>query len=72
MEKFGFPGTIGCIDGTHVALIRPVEHEETFFNRKSYHSLNVLIVSIIIPFNELHRCLNIHIIYTNIIIILVS
>ncbi|KAL0860004.1 hypothetical protein ABMA27_010319 [Loxostege sticticalis] len=44
MEKFGFPGTIGCIDGTHVALIRPVEHEETYYNRKNYHSLNVLII----------------------------
>ncbi|XP_045450229.1 putative nuclease HARBI1 [Melitaea cinxia] len=44
MEKFGFPGVIGCIDGTHVALIRPKEHEETYFNRKNYHSLNVLLI----------------------------
>ncbi|KAJ8727411.1 hypothetical protein PYW07_001530 [Mythimna separata] len=44
MEKFGFPGIIGCIDGTHVALIRPIDHEEAFFNRKNYHSLNVLII----------------------------
>jgi nuclease HARBI1 len=46
MEKIGFPGVIGCIDGTHVALIRPVDHEESYFNRKNYHSLNVLIVSL--------------------------
>lgn len=45
MEKFHFPGVLGCIDGTHVAIIRPKEHEETFLNRKNYHSLNVLIVS---------------------------
>ncbi|CAH0720890.1 unnamed protein product, partial [Brenthis ino] len=44
MEKFGFPGVIGCIDGTHVALIRPKEHEEAYFNRKNYHSLNVLLI----------------------------
>ncbi|KAJ8710228.1 hypothetical protein PYW07_009594 [Mythimna separata] len=44
MEKFRFPGIIGCIDGTHVALIRPIDHEEAFFNRKNYHSLNVLII----------------------------
>ncbi|CAH2088804.1 unnamed protein product [Euphydryas editha] len=44
MEKFGFPGVIGCIDGTHVALIRPKDHEEVYFNRKNYHSLNVLII----------------------------
>lgn len=45
MEKFGFPGVIGCIDGTHVAIVRPTEHEEAYFNRKLYHSLNVMIVS---------------------------
>ncbi|XP_048484566.1 putative nuclease HARBI1 [Plutella xylostella] len=44
MEKFHFPGVLGCIDGTHVAIIRPKEHEETFLNRKNYHSLNVLII----------------------------
>ncbi|XP_063897698.1 putative nuclease HARBI1 [Helicoverpa armigera] len=44
MEKFGFPGVIGCIDGTHVAIIRPTDHEEAFFNRKHYHSLNVLLI----------------------------
>lgn len=46
MEKFGFPGIIGCIDGTHVALVRPAEHEEAFLNRKFFHSLNVMVVSI--------------------------
>lgn len=45
VEKFGFPGVIGCIDGTHVAIVRPNDHEETYFNRKNYHSLNVLLVS---------------------------
>lgn len=45
MAKFGFPGIVGCADGTHVALIRPKEYEETYLNRKNYHSLNVLIVS---------------------------
>ncbi|CAH2109215.1 unnamed protein product [Euphydryas editha] len=48
MEKFRFPGVIDCIDeyidGTYVALIRPKEHEETYFNRKNYYSLNVLLV----------------------------
>lgn len=45
MDKFGFPGVIGAIDGTQVAIVQPVEHEETFFNRKGYHSINVLAVS---------------------------
>ncbi|CAH0730598.1 unnamed protein product, partial [Brenthis ino] len=48
MKKFEFPGVIGCIDGTHVALIRPKEHEETYFNRKNYHSLNVLVCLVIV------------------------
>ncbi|XP_028034310.1 putative nuclease HARBI1 [Bombyx mandarina] len=43
-NKFGFPVVLGCIDGTHVALVRPAEHEERFFNRKHYHSRNVQII----------------------------
>ncbi|XP_022836890.1 putative nuclease HARBI1, partial [Spodoptera litura] len=43
-EKYQMPGVIGCIDGTHVAILRPTEHEERYFNRKGYHSLNVMII----------------------------
>lgn len=45
VEKFGFPGVIGCIDGPHVAIIRLNDRKEPYFNRKNYHSLNVLFVS---------------------------
>lgn len=45
-DKFGFPGVLGCIDGTHIAIIRPGQYEEAYFNRKYYHSLNVMVVSI--------------------------
>ncbi|XP_026737328.1 putative nuclease HARBI1 isoform X1 [Trichoplusia ni] len=44
-EKFSIPSVIGCIDGTHIAIIRPSENEERFFNRKHFHSRNVMIVS---------------------------
>lgn len=44
-EKFRIPAVVGCVDGTHVAIIRPNQNEERFFNRKGYHSRNVLIVS---------------------------
>ncbi|CAK1555217.1 unnamed protein product [Leptosia nina] len=44
-RKFKLPGVLGCIDGTHVAIIRPNQHEERYFNRKGYHSLNVMVVS---------------------------
>ncbi|XP_060809927.1 putative nuclease HARBI1 [Amyelois transitella] len=43
-EKFRIPGVIGCIDGTHVAIVRPAENEERHFNRKHFHSRNVLII----------------------------
>ncbi|KAL4719983.1 hypothetical protein ACJJTC_002075, partial [Scirpophaga incertulas] len=43
-EKFGIPAVLGCIDGTHVAIVRPSENEERFFNRKHFHSRNVMII----------------------------
>ncbi|XP_026737329.1 putative nuclease HARBI1 isoform X2 [Trichoplusia ni] len=44
-EKFSIPSVIGCIDGTHIAIIRPSENEERFFNRKHFHSRNVMIIA---------------------------
>ncbi|XP_060809565.1 putative nuclease HARBI1 [Amyelois transitella] len=43
-EKYGIPGVIGCVDGTHVAMVRPSENEDWYFNRKHYHSRNVQIL----------------------------
>lgn len=40
----GFPGVVGAIDGTHVRIIAPSEHEVEYVNRKNYHSINVQIV----------------------------
>ncbi|XP_061184638.1 putative nuclease HARBI1 [Saccostrea echinata] len=40
-----FPGVIGAIDGTHIRIIAPSEHEVEFVNRKNFHSINVQIVS---------------------------
>ena len=40
-EKGGFPGVIGCIDGTHVRIQGPSAHENDFVNRKGFHSINV-------------------------------
>lgn len=44
----GMPGVIGCVDCTHIAIVRPTEHEETYINRKGYHSKNVQAVSSLI------------------------
>ncbi|XP_031346743.1 putative nuclease HARBI1 isoform X2 [Photinus pyralis] len=45
----GFPGIIGCIDGTQIAIVAPkTEHPEMpgviFYCRKQYYSLNVQII----------------------------
>ncbi|KAF9419665.1 hypothetical protein HW555_003943 [Spodoptera exigua] len=44
-NKFNMPGVLGCIDCTHVAIVRPVENEERYYCRKQYHSLNVQLIS---------------------------
>uniref|UniRef100_A0A2H1WEY3 SFRICE_023707 n=1 Tax=Spodoptera frugiperda TaxID=7108 RepID=A0A2H1WEY3_SPOFR len=44
-KKLKIPGVLGCIDCTQVAIIRLIIHEERYYCRKQYHSLNVQIVS---------------------------
>ncbi|XP_067204232.1 putative nuclease HARBI1 [Linepithema humile] len=44
-----FPGVIGCIDCTHIAIFPPQVHnvpnpEHLYVNRKGYHSINVQLV----------------------------
>lgn len=39
-----FPGVVGAIDGTHVRIQAPSEHEEVYVNRHLYHSINVQLV----------------------------
>lgn len=44
-EKTGFPGVIGCVDGTHVKIFKPISHiQHLYYNRKGFHSLNVMLV----------------------------
>lgn len=43
-EKFGKPCTIGCVDGTHIAILRPHRQiEADYLNRKIFHSINVMV-----------------------------
>lgn len=44
MNRLGFPATIGCVDGTHVAILKPVQDAHNYLNRKGYYSLNVQII----------------------------
>ena len=39
-----FPNIFGLIDGTHVRIIAPSQHEDQFVNRTGYHSINVQVV----------------------------
>ncbi|XP_057302860.1 uncharacterized protein LOC130637023 [Hydractinia symbiolongicarpus] len=39
--KFGMTQAFGCIDGTHVQILRPSEHSQDYFSYKMYFSLNV-------------------------------
>ncbi|CAI6352676.1 unnamed protein product [Macrosiphum euphorbiae] len=48
-RKFNFPGIVGVIDCTHIAIFPPPTHdaihpEYIYVNRKNYHSINVQLV----------------------------
>lgn len=46
-EKTGFPGVIGCVDGTHIKILAPSKQDQhLYYNRKGFFSLNAMIVSI--------------------------
>lgn len=47
-----FPGVVGCIDCTHIAIVPPNNQnveipEYIYVNRKGYHSLNVQLVNVL-------------------------
>ncbi|XP_036346164.1 uncharacterized protein LOC118755438 [Rhagoletis pomonella] len=44
MQKFGIPGIIGCVDGTHIRITKPHIDPNLFYNRKGYFSINALII----------------------------
>ena len=43
-KSAGFPGVVGCIDGSHIPIPVPQEHGHRFINRKGYASVNLLAV----------------------------
>lgn len=45
-SKHKIPSIIGCIDGTHIKIVKPPDDEHLFYNRKGYFSMNAMIVSI--------------------------
>lgn len=39
--KYKFPKVIGAIDGTHIRINKPKEHDESYINRKGFHSIQL-------------------------------
>ncbi|XP_017478160.1 PREDICTED: putative nuclease HARBI1 [Rhagoletis zephyria] len=43
-NNFNIPGVIGCIDGTHVKLLKPNDNDHLYYNRKGCFSVNAMII----------------------------
>ncbi|KAK9730347.1 hypothetical protein QE152_g15273 [Popillia japonica] len=44
MQATRFPGIVGAIDCTHIAILAPTDEEHNYVNRKGFHSKNVQMV----------------------------
>lgn len=45
MAQYNFPGIVGVVDGTHIAVTAlPLETEMAYVNRKGFHSINTQVV----------------------------
>lgn len=40
LKTFGFPQTIGCVDGTHIPIKQPVENAHDYFSYKMKYTIN--------------------------------
>lgn len=50
MARYNFPGVIGAVDGTHIAIEAPSKYDKNYpepyyVYRKQYHSINTQLVS---------------------------
>ncbi|XP_066599956.1 putative nuclease HARBI1 [Prorops nasuta] len=43
-SKYGFPNTIGAIDGTHIKIAAPKTNPESYINRKGYTSIQLQVI----------------------------
>jgi hypothetical protein len=46
-EKKGIPGVVGCIDGSHIPILKPVGTGSAYCNRKGFYSINVQGISLL-------------------------
>ena len=40
-NKYGFPQAFGCVDGTHIPIMQPLENPHDYFSYKMKYTLNV-------------------------------
>ncbi|XP_032689038.1 putative nuclease HARBI1 [Odontomachus brunneus] len=40
-NRYSFPGVIGAVDGTHIKIIAPQYHSESYINRKGFCSIQL-------------------------------
>ena len=43
-SRYGFPGVVGCTDGSHIPLKPPAADRDSYINRKGFPSVNLLAV----------------------------
>jgi len=43
-SRYGFPGVVGCIDGSHIPIKAPSLDRDSYINRKGFASVNLLAV----------------------------
>ena len=55
-HKWGFPQTVGAIDGTHIPIIRPLDSASDYYNRKNYYSM---LMQAVVDFRGLFMDVNI-------------
>ncbi|XP_018400004.1 PREDICTED: putative nuclease HARBI1 [Cyphomyrmex costatus] len=41
LQLKGFPGIIGCVDGTHIRIDKPQQDHDSYINRKQYFSIHM-------------------------------
>ena len=56
LHRWGFPQTVGAIDGTHIPIIRPIESASDYYNRKGYYSV---LMQALVDFRGLFMDINI-------------
>ena len=40
-SQHGFPQAFGCVDGTHITIVQPLENSHDYFSYKMKYTLNV-------------------------------